>query len=80
MGASEEFVKAGALCGKSLDLEMINKQTAQLVKTVLKGKNPGEIPIATPAKIDLVLNAHTAEIINLPLSSAALKQAKVVFK
>jgi len=80
MGASEEFVKAGALCGKALDLETINKQTAELVKTVLAGKNSGEIPIATPAKVDLVLNAHTAEIINLPLSSAALKQAKVVFK
>ncbi|MGB9613384.1 MAG: ABC transporter substrate-binding protein, partial [Candidatus Margulisiibacteriota bacterium] len=80
MGASEEFVKAGALCGKSLPLEAINQQTVELIRLVLAGKNPGEIPIATPAKIDLVLNARAAEIINYQFPPAALKQAKVIFK
>lgn len=80
MGISQEFVKAGALFGKMIDLEAIYPQTAKQMIRVLKGGNPATIPVTMPEKISLVLNLRTAETIGMDIPLSTINSAEIVFK
>jgi len=80
MGISEQFVKAGALCGKSLDFKRLYEQTAEQIKKILAGQNPADIPVQLPRKIKLAVNLKVAKMINLTIPQSTLRQAEVVFK
>ena len=80
MGISKEFVKAGALLGKSIDLNLIYSQTADQMMMIIKGKDPAKLSITIPQKILLVLNLKTAKMIDFKVPSLALKQAGIIYK
>ncbi len=80
MGLSEQFVKAGALLGKTIDLADVEDQTLAQVNAVLAGANPGKLQILFPRKIGLVLNLKAAEEIGLELPKGAIDSAVETFQ
>ncbi len=80
MGLSEQFVKAGALLGKTIDLADVENQTLAQVNAVLAGANPGKMPVLYPRKIGLVLNLKAAEEIGLEIPPSAINSAFETFQ
>ncbi len=80
MGLSEQFVKAGALLGKTIDLSDVEDQTIAQVNAVLASANPGKMPVLYPRKIGLVLNLKAAEEIGAEIPQGAKDSAVETFQ
>lgn len=80
MGLSSTFVKSGALLAISCDIEDNGCQAGELAAKVFEGQDPADIPVATPRKTYLSLNARIAREIGVPLPPETVSSAKEVFK
>lgn len=69
------FAKAGGLMAWAPDLVEQYREAARSVDKILKGANPGDLPIKHPANYLLTLNAGAARKIGLVLPPALLQQA-----
>ena len=75
IGQSLESVKLGALLNISPDLEASGREAARLVDAILKGTDPGEIPVTPPAKFQLGINLTTALKLNIVVPPDMLELA-----
>ena len=80
MGVSEQFVKAGALCGLSLDYDAVTQQTMRQIAEILRGVNPADLPIEFPNKITLTLNLKSAEIIGVKFPAETVRNAGKIYQ
>lgn len=76
----QEFVEAGGLMAYSADLVEQFRRSAGLVDRILKGANPGDIPVEQPAKMELAINVGTAERLGLRIPRALLARADRVIR
>lgn len=67
-----EFPDAGGMLGYGPDRREIYRRVAILVDRVLKGANPGDIPIEQPTKLDLVINQTTAKALGVRIPPEVL--------
>jgi len=65
MGQKMESVKLGALLHITPDLEAGGREAAKMVDAILKGADPGKIPVKPPAKFQLGINLTTALKLNI---------------
>lgn len=72
-------VERGGLATYSVDYRRLGEATADLVIRVLKGEEPGTIPVVTFEGEELYLNADAAEKMGVELPPALLKKAKKVY-
>lgn len=77
MAYEEAFVKMGALLSLSPDFTAIGGGAADIVKLILAGKKPSEIPVQS-AKRTLVVNPSIAKTIGVTFPDAVLQAAKKV--
>jgi putative tryptophan/tyrosine transport system substrate-binding protein len=73
-----EFAEAGGLLTQGPNLVDSYRRCAEHVDKILKGANPGELPMQLPAKLDLVLNLRTAEALGLTIPQVVLLQAELI--
>ena len=73
-------VPKGAIAATGIDYEQIGRRTAMLVVRVLKGENPGEIPVDLPQTLDIALNKKIATSIGIALPPSLLARAKSVIE
>ena len=68
-------VEDGGLIGYANDTRYRFQSAAVYVDRILKGANPGELPIEQPMKFDLAVNQKTARALGLTIPSSVLKRA-----
>ncbi len=74
-----EYVAAGGLMSYGVSADATYRHAAQYVGKILNGAKPGELPVETPAKLDLAVNRNTAKALGLQLPSTLLEKADRVF-
>ena len=75
-----EYVDAGALMSYGPNFLELFRSAADLVDKVLRGTNPGDIPVAQPTKFDLVINLTTAKALGLTIPKELLLRADEVIE
>lgn len=75
-----EFVQAGGLMSYGANQHYLFRRGATYVDKILKGANPGDLPVEQPTKFELVLNLKTAKKIGLNISRDFLARVDEVIK
>jgi putative ABC transport system substrate-binding protein len=75
-----DSVARGALAAVGFNYFDVGVQTAALVDQVLKGQNPGTIPVVFASGTDLQVNKKTADAIGVTLPQAVLDRASKVIE
>jgi putative ABC transport system substrate-binding protein len=66
--------REGALMTYGTNEEELDRQAATYVNRILRGANPGDLPIEQPTKFKLVVNFKTAKAIGLTMPQSLLLQ------
>lgn len=80
IGWQPEFAAAGGLMTYSARLEDLARRAASYVDRILKGANPGDLPVELPDKFDLVINLKAAKQIGLKIPVEVLTRADRVIQ
>ena len=74
------FASSGGLMSYGTETTDLFRRAAAYVDRVLKGANPGELPVQTPAKFEFVINLKTAKELGLTAPPALLARADEVIE
>ena len=75
-----EHAEAGGLMSYGVDLRANWQRAAEFVDKILKGTNPGDLPVELPTKFELVVNLKTAKTIELKIPESFLLRADDVIE
>jgi len=79
-GVNRQHVAAGALLAYYTDDAENFRRAAALVDKILKGKDPAELPVDQPERFYLVINAQTAEVLDITMPQSVLLRADGVIE
>src|SRR5690606_42034362 len=75
-----DSVERGALASVGFNYYEVGKQTAEVVLRVLKGENPGEIPVTFATGTGRLRNRKAAEAMGVTLPQAMIERASKVIE
>jgi hypothetical protein len=75
-----EFPDEGGLMSYGANLASHYRHAADYVNKILRGGNPGDIPVEQPTKFDLIVNLKAAKALDLELSPSLLARADEVIE
>jgi putative ABC transport system substrate-binding protein len=74
------YVMEGGLMGYGTDVGELFKRAAGYVDRILKGADPGELPVQRPTKFEFVVNLRTARALGLEMPDKLLALADEVIE
>ena len=75
MHGYREYVEAAGLMSYGANLPDLYRRSADYVDKILRGANPGDIPVEQPTKFDLIINLTTAKALSLTIPKSLLLRA-----
>jgi putative tryptophan/tyrosine transport system substrate-binding protein len=75
-----EYVQSGGLMSYGSDLPDLYRRAAVYVDKILKGANPGELPLQSAEKFELVVNLKVAKALGLTIPESFLLRADEVIE
>ena len=73
-------VQVGALLAYSIDINAIARRTGYYIKQILRGIDPGSLPIEQPTEVSLAVNLATARALGIRLPIALLARSTIVLE
>jgi len=75
-----DFVTAGGLMSYGPNVQIMVRKAAVYVDRIIKGEQPGNLPIEQPARLELALNLNTAKSLGISVSPGLLARADDVIE
>ena len=75
-----DFATAGGLMSYWTDWTDLRRKTATYVDKILRGANPGDLPVEQPTKFELVINIRVADALGLTIPQSLLVRANEVIQ
>jgi putative ABC transport system substrate-binding protein len=75
-----QFAEAGGLLFYGPDVLLLFRRAAVFVDKILKGAQPGDLPVEQPMTFKLIINLRTAQALGLTIPPTLLLQADEVIQ
>lgn len=80
MFQTKQYAVDGALLAYAPDYADQGKRAARYVNRILKGTNPGDLPVEQPTTFELVINMKTARVFGLTIPATLLLRADQIIE
>jgi putative ABC transport system substrate-binding protein len=80
VGGVRAYAEAGLLAAYGPDSAESARRAATYADRILKGASPRELPVELPTRVELILNAKTAQAIGVAIPPALLARADLVLR
>jgi putative ABC transport system substrate-binding protein len=74
------FIEAGGLASYGTNFAELFRPAAEYINRILKGENPGDLPVRQPTKFQLVINLKTAKALGLSVPQSLIAIADEVIE